>query len=307
MLSASTAFADPITLTSVGDSLTASYAGHPYGAGHRGWGDLLGSLRPGSVHHFNYAQPGVTSGLLLSRHQHLLAAGVVHGFHTHPGALPGPMPFATLIVGANDVGAFVDDRLNGRSPDPDALVSGVVGNVYTVLATVQGAGTVGVVLATVPDIGKTPFFLQALQGQPALAQAITGLTQAINAQLLDLARARHVPVVDLYALNNLPSSGPLSIGGLNVNANMYGPDGFHPSTLGQGLLANAILEALHRGYGLDTAALRFSDNELLQAQGMLTGRDGYFDVSPHVRYHAAERSSLALPRACLPRRGEDAA
>src|SRR5207237_5093823 len=107
-----------------------------------------------------------------------------------PGVVSCTMPYAILIVGANDVSSFVDQLTHGGNPSPGALVAGLVGNVNAALNVVQGAGKVGVVLGTVPDISKTPRFQAALQLIPdpaqraALAQAVTGLTQAVNAQLL---------------------------------------------------------------------------------------------------------------------------
>jgi hypothetical protein len=49
-----------------------------------------------------------------------------------------------------------------------------------------------------------------------------------------------VPVIDLNGLGRL-AEGPF-FGG--VQAPFYTPDGFHPGTVGQGLLADTILEAL---------------------------------------------------------------
>jgi lysophospholipase L1-like esterase len=254
----------PLTLVSMGDSLTASYAGTPYGVGHRSWSDLLAAARPGRVVHFNFAQPGAASAPLLDQGQHHLTANIVRTFHASPGHLPGPIPFVTLIVGANDLDDFIDGLLLGAAFEPNGLADDLAANVTTAFDIVQAAGTVGVVLATVPDITATPRVRQALAGQPALTQALANLTTTINARLLALAKSRRVPVVDLHALTPPPSVGPLLIGGCDVSNRMFAADGFHPSTLGQGLLFNAILEALQQGYGVDVTALRLGERELLR-------------------------------------------
>src|SRR5579884_3013872 len=248
--------APTLTLISLGDSLTASYVGQPNRGRNRSWSDLLADLRPNQVCHLNFAQPGATSGMLLAQGQHSRAAAAVRAAHADP------LPCATLIVGA-----LVGQLLLGVHPDPNGVIPAVVGNVRTALEAVQAAGKVGVVLGTVPDIGVTPFCRDAARALPLLARLVADLTRKINGQLLALARQAGVPVVDLFSLTEVPSRGPVLIGGRDVANRLYGPDGYHPSTLGQGLLANAVLEALHRGYGRDVSALRLRDNELLQAQG----------------------------------------
>jgi lysophospholipase L1-like esterase len=288
----------------MGDSLTASYAGTPYGAEHQSWSDLLAAGASGQVVHFNFAEPGAPSSQLVQQGQHRRSADVVCTFHATPGHLPGPLPFVTLISGANDISLFLEQRMCGVELDPLNLIAELVRNVAAALDTVLAAGESGIVLGTVPDISVTPRSRDLLRGVPALTQAICELTRTINTQLVALARVHRVPVVDLTAMNQLASSGGLRIGGLDVGGHMFGADGFHPSTLGQGLLHNAILAALQRGYGLDVSALCLSDNDLLAAQGLPPGREGFLDVRPFVLFPEPEPLSLERERE---RRGRDGA
>jgi lysophospholipase L1-like esterase len=273
---------EPIVLAALGDSLTAGYQGRPYSGPHQSWTDLFGSLRPGSIRLCNLAVPGTTSEGLLLQGQHTAAAGLVRA---------GQVRFVTLLIGANDVVDFVDRLPSGRA-EVASLVAGLVRNLTTAVDTIRTAGTAGLVLASVPDIGSTPCYRQAFAGRPEARRLVTQATQAINAQLLAVARARALPVIDLHGLNELPWRGKVVVGGLGLRAGAYSVDGFHPSTLGQGLIANAILEALRRAYGVDASSLRFSDAELLAAQGLGPGLATFFDVHPFVLWPAAEPSGL---------------
>src|SRR5262249_13681811 len=143
---------------------------------------------------------------------------------------------------------------------PSQFIQKLVGNLNQALATVQATGKVAVVLGNLPDITATPYFQQNLAGQPGLKALVQQLPQAANQQILALAQARGVPVVDLYGLNNLATTlGKVEVGGVDVTALLYGPDGFHPSSVGQSLLLNTILEAFHRGYGLNLDQLTLHD------------------------------------------------
>ena len=75
---------------------------------------------------------------------------------------------------------------------------------------------------------------------------------------------------------------PLAYGGTTVT-NLYSPDYFHPNTVGQGILADTVLDALHDGYALNVHHLRLSDQQVLDEAHIATRRGrGYFDVKPFV-------------------------
>jgi hypothetical protein len=61
----------------------------------------------------------------------------------------------------------------------------------------------------------------------------------------------------------------------------------------QGLLANAVLEALDQAYGFPIQALRLSDQRILANAGIdaLPARS-YFDVSPFVIFQEAQIQQL---------------
>jgi lysophospholipase L1-like esterase len=261
--------ADPISLATLGDSITDTYAGKPYAGTNQSWTDQLRSLRPADVNLTNLARAGSTSTDLLTQGQDTTAANLIQ---------EGKVRYATLIIGANDVGAFLQ-QINPNNPatlDPAPFIQKLLGNISTVVNKLQFAGDVGIVLANLPDIGNTPFFLTALAKTPAILQLLTAATNAANTQIEALAKERGLPLVDLYSLNNLSKQPTVTLGGINVKSFLYSVDGFHPSTIGSGVIANAELEALRRGYNVNVQAL--SDREILRAAG-LQGKDGFADFN----------------------------
>src|SRR5436305_1605700 len=75
---------------------------------------------------------------------------------------------------------------------------------------------------------------------------------------------------------------PVHVGGIEVSQSLYVADGLHPSTIGSGLLANAILEAFQVGHGRDVGGLRLTDREVLAEVGRTPTVEGNFDVSRFV-------------------------
>jgi lysophospholipase L1-like esterase len=279
-LTVSAARADSISLTTLGDSLTSTYSGHPTRAGDQSWTDLLTSLRSGPITINNVAVSGAGSTDLVT--SQLGAASP----HLSSGS------FATVYIGSNDLYNYFNPPPGmGTSITPAALVGNLLQNIATAVGTLQAAN-VHVVLATVPDFGATPYVQNLLAGnQPAL-QAITELTTAVNTGILTLGQDLRIPVVDLFALNNI-SRGPVMIGGVNVTPDLYAADGFHPSSIGQALLANATLQALTVAYGVNTSSLQFTDAEILGLKGLSPQAATTFDIAPFVVY-AQEPGSWAL-------------
>ena len=90
-----------------------------------------------------------------------------------------------------------------------------------------------------------------------------------------------MPVIDLAGLGRL-AEAPLVVGGAQV-PDFYAPDGFHPATVPQGLLGNAVLEAFAAAYDPSIARFRLTDQQLLDEAGIPHAPGhSYFDVSPYV-------------------------
>ena len=90
-----------------------------------------------------------------------------------------------------------------------------------------------------------------------------------------------MPVIDLAGLGRL-AEAPLVVGGVPV-PDFYAPDGYHPATVPQGLLGNAVLEAFAGAYDPRIARFRLTDQQLLDEAGIAHAPGhSYFDVSPYV-------------------------
>lgn len=274
--------ADPIGFVTLGDSLTDTYVGKPYAGDNLAWTDLLKSHRP-QLDVQNLAAAGSTSGDVLASGQHTSAVQIVQA---------GGAKYVTLSVGANDVLAFLA-QINPADPatfDPTPHAASLVGNVATAVATLK-AGNAKVILGNVPDVTDTPAMKALLAGTPEVAGLLQVMTDAVNSQLAQFAAANRLPLIDLNKLNKL-GSGPFLLSGVDVTGHLYSVDGFHPSTLGSALFANAQLEAL-KAYGEDVP--QFSENELVGFAGLqATGTDSSYDSSAFVIQPAPEPGSLVL-------------
>jgi lysophospholipase L1-like esterase len=259
-----------ITIAAMGDSLTAPYTGQPWGAaGDRSWAQQLSAQGYKHLQIDNVAVAAATSASLLAQGQDTAVAAL---------AAEGAVHYAVLIVGANDVEAHLGDFLQGN---PAPFVQGLVANVETALATVAAAGDVRLAVGTVPDVTLTPSFQQLIPPGSPLQQEIAGAIAAANAGIEGFAASEGVPVIDLAGLGRL-AEAPLVVGGVSV-PDFYAPGGFHPATVPQGLLGNAILEAFATAYDPRIARFRLTDQQLLDEAGIVHGPGhSYFDVSPYV-------------------------
>jgi lysophospholipase L1-like esterase len=258
-----------ITIAAMGDSLTAPYAGQPWGkAGDQSWAQQLAARGYKHLTIDNVAVAGTTSASLLAQGQDTAVAAL---------AAEGAVHYAVLIVGANDVEAHLGDFLQG---DPAPFVQDVVANVETALLTVAAAGDVRLAVGTVPDVTLTPSFQQLIRPGSPLQQDIAGAIAAANVQIETFAASQGVPVIDLAGLGRL-AEAPLVVG-VPV-PDFYAPDGFHPATVPQGLLGNAVLEAFATAYDPSIARFRLTDQQLLDEAGIAHAPGhSYFDVSPYV-------------------------
>jgi lysophospholipase L1-like esterase len=259
-----------ISIAAMGDSLTAPYTGQPWGAaGDQSWAQQLAAQGYKHLSIDNLAVAGTPSASLLAQGQDTAAAALV---------AEGAVHYAVLIVGANDVEAHLGDFLQGN---PAPFVQDVVANVETALTTVAAAGDVRLAVGTVPDVTLTPSFRQLIPPGSPLQQEIAGAIAAANVQIETFAASQGIPVIDLAGLGRL-AEAPLVVGGVPV-PDFYAPGGFHPATVPQGLLGNAVLEAFAAAYDPRIARFRLTDQQLLDEAGVPHGPGhSYFDVSPYV-------------------------
>jgi lysophospholipase L1-like esterase len=248
------------TIATMGDSLTAPYPSWaPWGAaGDQSWAQQLAAQGNKHLAIDNVAVPGTTSSQLLTGGQvstvaHLVSTGAVH--------------YATLIVGANDVVFDYLQTIVQGNPAP--FVQAVTGNIEAALTTVAAAGDVKLAVGNIPDVGLTPsmrYELAQVLGVPAsqlpaVLQNVTTATTQANDEIEAFAAGHGIPVIDLFGMGQVIAAAPaspVSVGGVKVS-NLYAPDYFHPNTVAQGLLADAILEALGDTYNPRLERFRLTD------------------------------------------------
>lgn len=267
----------------LGDSLTDPYARYtgpranspyPYWGtnGDRNWVEQLQLARAG-VTVTDVAQAGDTSADLLSQGQQTTTATLVHN---------GTVTDAVLMVGSNDLINYLTAVQQGSNPDTGPIVASLVNNLKQAIETIQAAGQVHLVVANIPDFTKTPQIKQALLGQSSLLNTVSNLVSTANQQIATLAAAENVPLVDLNGLLGL-TQDTLTVGGTAVTQ-FWAADQFHPGTVLQGLLANAVLEADRLAYGGNDGALKLTDQEILDLAGIVHQSGlSYFDLTSYVK------------------------
>lgn len=217
----------------------------------------------------NWAASGATAGGTTSGGTSNTLAEQVTGLLTQnptTGVAPDRVNTVVILVGANDyLHGLIDfaDSL-GRT---NAFVPTKGSKLSLVNATVEGAIRAAVdqirattpatriVLVTTPDITVTPLVRSALkyaQGLfPDLETQMKRSAAVLGRDLAALASARGLTLVNFADIYQRVRTNP-TIGGLRVDLNTSGPDltdgfvgdGFHPGTLLQGRVAQAIARAI---------------------------------------------------------------
>jgi phospholipase/lecithinase/hemolysin len=254
----------------LGDSYSDEYRFYADGrAFARNWVDILHTQRLASFgpfttanrgeprnqgYAYNWARSGATTTDMIQNQLPGLTAQVSQG----------DIRYATMLIGGNDFLHFVEGAATGVIPPsqiPAALTqvtTTAISNVETAVGTLlQASPTVKLVVFTIDVtdlpiahvVGSTP------QGQQLLA--ITGqAVDQFNAAIKQIAASSNRIVLDdLAALIHQVGSNPtgtLNFGGTTISLttvgtdyhNFFLPDGIHPGTVGQTILADSIVQAL---------------------------------------------------------------
>lgn len=202
------------------------------------------------------------------------------GLLNQPGGLSN-VDAVVLLIGGNDFKNEILATLGDPTP------GNFLGNLFTaearVVAGVTSAiqqiraadATIPIVLASTPDPGKTAllrnlFFgaLPANEAQEAL-NVITAFVNQTDTQLQQLAQQSGAWFLDTNDLLAAFLANPVIEGhyidpfqGGPEYTNFFVGDDFHPGTIGQGILANAIVARLNEAFP-DRPIAPFSDAEIL--------------------------------------------
>ncbi len=265
-----------------GDSLVDEYLNQPHTYA-QSWVELLGEYRSADIplgiykdrvvdtwgeprrngYEYNWGRYGATTATLLSDGQHTGLAGQITA---------NKVSHVALAIGPNDFlpdfsGPYFDIYFgNWTQSQIDNHVNTVVGSITTALNTVD-TNNAKIILSNVLDYGLSPL-TQSFFPDSARRQSVTDVIDVVNAQLLQLANDRTIPLLDLSRLAvDLLGGSSISIGGNVFTAtagtgiqNIFVDDSVHPHTGTSAIIANAYLQALNTGYG-ESIPL-FSEQEL---------------------------------------------
>jgi phospholipase/lecithinase/hemolysin len=293
--------AGPIPVVVVGDDLSDPYFHHqgslnpetglPYwGANQdRNWTEQLTASRGGQVSFYNYAFAGATTADLLRDPEK--GDPKERRSATDKAALRvqnNRVGRGVVIAGSSDVLAYLNGELGS---DPAAFLTDLAGNLNAILTEIESAGPIALAVGNIPDLTVTPSMQALLGGVPGALEDVAALIQAANQQIAALAQAHGAALVDLYGLSRLAASGLTMAGTTVPQEKVFAPDGFHPGTIPQGLLANTVLAA----FGGDLGALALSDQEILASAGVQPVDAGptFTDVSGNVQ-KTPEPASVVL-------------
>lgn len=89
---------------------------------------------------------------------------------------------------------------------------------------------------------------------PNESATIADYIASYNASIADLAAQQGVPVVDAHAIMADLAAHGIEFAGIELTADflsggIFGYDGFHPTPIGQALVANAFIETINAAYG----------------------------------------------------------
>src|SRR5262249_27755472 len=140
------------------------------------------------------------------------------------------------------------------------------------------------------DVSLMPMFRAVLS--PSQRQELTAATVLANQRIEAFAAARQIPVVDLFSISHLIFQ-PITMGGVQFT-NAFSLDHMHPSAVGEGIFANAVLDAFAIGYHAPTSGLALSDQEILEGAHIAHAQGrSFFDVSPYVILGGPISSTIA--------------
>lgn len=175
-----------------------------------------------------------------------------------------PNALHVVFAGGNDFLALPPDLLQGVAAGNLQSFIGLFGavlqsvkNVATAITELADLGATTIAVANLPNLGRTPFFIQ--QGVREIAAAFTiGFNVVLEQTLIQLERSLHIDIaqVDLYSLGEAIAQRPQEFGFTDLTnpliqqVNPAHPEGFfywdglHPTTQGHRLIAGEFERAL---------------------------------------------------------------
>ena len=248
----------------LGDSASDEYPaaddnrGGEYAATTLNWLELLGRYRGVNVgawgtreyprrtgYQFNWARSGARAADVIGEGQ---AAGVA------AQVAAGQVSTVLLMIGANDFAEWngtYEEIYSGALAGAalDAKIEAIAATIRLAIETVQAAGPVTMLVASLVDRAATPNFLTRFP-DPLRRQFVTNAILTVNAEFAH-RRRRSAVVAEVHGLGTtllqrIDANGNLMVGGEAISLSEVGNephhlllgDSEHAGTVGSGLLAN---------------------------------------------------------------------
>lgn len=274
--------AAPFRLLAIGDSLTTKYEielifsapdSDPGNPNTRNWVEIFEDSRSSSItlSSGNFAIPGSTADywddVLTDTSFNPLTLALRLSIDQELDSVDA----AIIFLGGNDLNSAYDSIYQDATPP--ASLTGLVGHISAVHSFIRSKAPsrLPIIIATVPDVGATPDVAMD-HSDPFLAARARQRIAAVNAQLIALVQTlpdTYIARVDRVT-DRVFDEVPFQINGTrfeydpdpeNPPLRLFCKDGFHPSTVGQALIANEILKAVNSFAA--TPIPLFSNREIL--------------------------------------------
>ncbi|MEQ8667612.1 MAG: GDSL-type esterase/lipase family protein [Pirellulales bacterium] len=219
----------------------------------------------------------------------------------------GEVTVPILLIGGKDFGnPRFRGLLDGTTPpsEREEIIESATENIKTAVDTVLAEDPEGFILFSVPEIGLAPVWREITGGDPALEDFVSSSVAMINDELRIFAVERKIAFVDIAATRrDFLTPGFFELGGVTIDTVNQGQgtnffnDRLHPSSIGNGILANLVMTALNDAYKTDLELL--SDLEILELRGLeeqYTGEtfSSVADFSPYVVFVPESSSWLMM-------------
>lgn len=276
--------AAPVRLLAIGDSLTTEYAleltfsapdSNPSNPNTKNWVEIFNSRRASGVtlSSGNFAIPGSTADywddVLTDTSFNPLTIALRLSIDQELDNVDA----AIIFLGGNDLKSDYAGIFQNASPP--ALLASLPAHISAVHGFIRSRAPANlpIIIATVPDISATPdIALNPTYSDPLLAARARQRIAAVNAEIMALVQT--LPNTTVARIDRLTDrihdQVPFHINGTefeyapdpeNPPLHLFCKDGFHPSTVGQALIANEILTAINSFSA--TPIPLFSNREIL--------------------------------------------
>ena len=208
----------------------------------------------------------------------------------------GRVDYAWVFIGGNDFLHYGQAVLTGPTPTTEQLLQGLdavsaratVNFDTIVLGLLAANPDAKLVVATVPNLAGLPIF-QTLRFLPTTAEAVNRVEAAVagyNDHIRWVAgQSDRVALADLdNGVGALAAAGLSSVpyGGTNLNltsigdspSNLVLADAIHVGTIGQGLIANAVIDVLRSQFGVNVRP--FAPGQVVRLARYFARRAGVF-------------------------------